>query len=310
MSLRRDRRKLRVIRQYTMGLIAEFVCPNSNVYGSIADTDSTLTALTSISSCRMLYGSQHRAKSTASSNRIQATLFLSLTILRRCWLLALPSVWSNGGSTEHSRRPIREYDTTTMQPGTAYTRTKLNAPNNSFFIESGHFSVQNSMLRSTQTDPFRVLDNEGTYSLSTVATARSGAKMARATSQSPARRLQAPRLDGIQGCRRDCVMARYRSTDIAVMVNTLEATATPCKKLTVLHITSPKYHSSVTDLAICTGMQNSVTNRSATDRFTRNMFVTLLMYWNLITMKMSSVFADNEAVSTTTYSTIITTSGL
>uniref|UniRef100_A0A2H1WAE8 SFRICE_016558 n=1 Tax=Spodoptera frugiperda TaxID=7108 RepID=A0A2H1WAE8_SPOFR len=81
------------------------------------------------------------------------------------------------------------------------------------------------------TDPFRVLDNEGTYSLSTVATARSGAKMARATSQSPASRLQAPRLDGIQGCRRDCVMARYRSTDIAVMVNTLEATATPEDKV-------------------------------------------------------------------------------
>lgn len=34
-----------------------------------------------------------------------------------CWLLTLPSVWSKGGSTEQSRRPISEYDTTTMQPG-------------------------------------------------------------------------------------------------------------------------------------------------------------------------------------------------
>ena len=60
-----------------------------------------------------------------------------------------------------------------------------------------------------------------------MATASNGAKIAKATSHKPARRLQAPRLDGIQGCRSDCVMARYRSTDIAVIVNTLEATATP-----------------------------------------------------------------------------------
>lgn len=71
--------------------------------------------------------------------------------------------------------------------------------------------------------------NEGTYTRSTVATASNGANIAKATSHNPARRPQAPRLEGSQGWRSDCVMARYLSTDIAVMVNTLEATATPAK---------------------------------------------------------------------------------
>lgn len=36
----------------------------------------------------------------------------------------------------------------------------------------------------------------------------------------------------------------------------------------------------------------------------------LLMYWNLMTMKMSSVLAESDAVSTAAYSAMITTSGL
>lgn len=97
----------------------------------------------------------------------------------------------------------------------------------------GHISsasplkIKNMNLSPTLTDSFFVLNNDGTCSLSTVATTNNGANMAKATSHSPMRRPQAPRLEGIQGCLNDCVMARYLSTDMAVIVNTLEATATP-----------------------------------------------------------------------------------
>ncbi|GBP91553.1 hypothetical protein EVAR_66779_1 [Eumeta japonica] len=67
----------------------------------------------------------------------------------------------------------------------------------------------------------------GTNSLCTDATASRGAKMAKDTTYRAPSSSSAPFLDGIQGCLSDWVIAKNRSTDMAVIVNTLDATATP-----------------------------------------------------------------------------------